>query len=95
MVPVGEMMVILVPAALALPERAHEVDELIERQSSSVTEIVEDDLDQARGDRILVELGHAPEVVGIEVAFVALGIAAVVAVELVEARPQRGDLLLR
>ena len=86
---------VFMSAAFALTERAHEADELSKLQLSITAEIVQDHFDQPRSDGILVELRHATEIVGVQIAFVSFRIARTVPIELVETRPQRGDLLLR
>lgn len=82
-------------ASFSLRECAHEVHELPEGELATGAEIIEDHLDQPRGDRIGAELRHSAEIVGVQVPLVALNFAASVAIELVKARPQRADLSLR
>jgi hypothetical protein len=78
-----------------LTECTHKIDKLSKIQTSIRPEIIEYNVDQSRCHRIVVEFRHTTEIIGIQIAFVALCFATCIAIEFVETLPQGGYLLLR
>ena len=57
------MMAIVSTSSFCLTESAHEVNELREGQFAVGTEVIENDFDQSRSNRIFIEFRHASEVI--------------------------------